>query len=37
MPERFTHGSSAQRVAWFKRGMDSGDPRSCGGSVATTR
>jgi len=29
MPERFTHGSSAQRVEWFKRGMDSGDPRSC--------
>jgi predicted metalloprotease len=28
-PERFTHGSSAQRVAWFKRGMDSGDPASC--------
>jgi predicted metalloprotease len=29
MPERFTHGSSAQRVEWFTRGMDSGDPRSC--------
>jgi predicted metalloprotease len=29
MPDRFTHGSSAQRVEWFKRGMDSGDPRSC--------
>jgi predicted metalloprotease len=29
MPERFTHGSSAQRVMWFKRGMDSGDPRAC--------
>jgi predicted metalloprotease len=37
MPDRFTHGSSAQRVEWFKRGMDSGDPRSCGGSVSTTR
>ena len=37
MPERFTHGSSAQRVEWFRRGMDSGDPRSCGASVATTR
>jgi predicted metalloprotease len=29
MPDRFTHGSSAQRVEWFKRGMDSGDPRAC--------
>ena len=29
MPERFTHGSSAQRVEWFKRGMDSGDPEVC--------
>lgn len=28
-PERFTHGSSAQRVAWFRRGMTSGDPASC--------
>jgi predicted metalloprotease len=37
MPDRFTHGSSAQRVEWFKRGMDSGDPRACGASVSTTR
>jgi hypothetical protein len=29
MPERFTHGTSAQRVDWFKRGMDSGEPRAC--------
>jgi len=29
MPDRFTHGTSAQRVDWFKRGMNSGDPRSC--------
>ena len=29
MPDRFTHGSSAQRVEWFSRGFDSGDPRSC--------
>jgi len=28
-PERFTHGSSAQRVASFNRGMTSGDPRVC--------
>jgi len=29
VPESFTHGSSAQRVRWFKRGLDSGDPRDC--------
>ena len=29
VPESFTHGSSAQRVSWFKRGMDTGDPRAC--------
>jgi hypothetical protein len=29
VPESFTHGSSAQRVAWFKRGMERGDPRAC--------
>jgi predicted metalloprotease len=28
-PERFTHGSSAQRVEWFRRGLDSGDPNRC--------
>jgi hypothetical protein len=28
-PERFTHGTSQQRVEWFKRGMDSGDPKVC--------
>lgn len=36
MPDRFTHGSSAQRVEWFRRGMDSGDPRSCGSSKQPT-
>jgi uncharacterized protein len=29
MPEKFTHGSSAQRVEWFKRGLDTGDVKSC--------
>jgi uncharacterized protein len=28
-PESFTHGSSAQRVRWFKRGLATGDPRQC--------
>jgi len=28
-PDRFTHGSSAQRAQWFKRGLESGDPNSC--------
>jgi predicted metalloprotease len=30
MPERFTHGTSEQRVEAFRRGMESGDPRQCG-------
>jgi len=29
VPESFTHGSSAQRVSWFRRGLERGDPRSC--------
>ena len=29
VPDAFTHGSSAQRVEWFKRGMQSGDIASC--------
>jgi predicted metalloprotease len=28
-PESFTHGSSAERSRWFRRGFDSGDPRQC--------
>jgi uncharacterized protein len=27
--ESFTHGSSEQRVSWFRKGFDSGDPRVC--------
>ncbi len=29
VPDSFTHGTSAQRYTWFKRGFDSGDPNSC--------
>ena len=29
VPESFTHGSSDQRVRWFKRGIDSGRPQDC--------
>ncbi len=29
VPESFTHGSSEQRVRWFKRGLDSGRARDC--------
>ena len=29
VPESFTHGSSQQRVSWFKRGMQSGKMRDC--------
>ncbi|MGQ9869206.1 neutral zinc metallopeptidase [Leptodesmis sp.] len=29
VPESFTHGSSAQRVRWFKRGMQTGDINQC--------
>jgi predicted metalloprotease len=29
VPESFTHGSSAQRVQWFKRGLDQGSINAC--------
>jgi predicted metalloprotease len=28
-PDSFTHGSSEQRVRWFKRGLETGNPGSC--------
>lgn len=28
-PDSFTHGSSAQRVRWFKQGIESGDMQQC--------
>jgi len=29
VPDAFTHGSSAQRVKWFRRGLESGQVRAC--------
>jgi uncharacterized protein len=29
VPESFTHGSSQQRMTWFKRGLDSGAVKQC--------
>jgi predicted metalloprotease len=29
VPDAFTHGSSQQRVRWFRRGMETGDIRQC--------
>jgi predicted metalloprotease len=28
-PDGFTHGTSAQRVEWLRRGYESGDPAAC--------
>jgi predicted metalloprotease len=36
-PEAFTHGSSEQRVTWFRRGLDSGDPENCDAFAAAAR
>lgn len=29
VPDAFTHGSSQQRVSWFRRGLETGDPDAC--------
>jgi uncharacterized protein len=29
VPESFTHGSSAQRARWFRRGLEGGEIRAC--------
>lgn len=29
VPDSFTHGTSAQRLKWFMRGFESGDPGQC--------
>jgi uncharacterized protein len=29
VPDAFTHGSSTQRVQWFKRGLEQGTPAAC--------
>jgi predicted metalloprotease len=28
-PESWTHGSSAQRMAWLRKGLETGDPNAC--------
>jgi uncharacterized protein len=36
VPESFTHGSSAQRVSWFRRGLDQGKLEACDTFAAAT-
>jgi predicted metalloprotease len=36
VPESFTHGTSAQRVSWFKRGVESGEIDACDTFAART-
>jgi uncharacterized protein len=36
VPESFTHGSGAQRVSWFQRGVQSGKIEGCDTFAATT-
>ncbi|MDY0014171.1 MAG: neutral zinc metallopeptidase [Rhodocyclaceae bacterium] len=37
VPDSFTHGSSAQRVSWFKRGLASGQLKECDTFKVTAR
>lgn len=36
VPESFTHGTSAQRSRWFKKGFETGDVNQCDAFNATT-
>ncbi|HTF95074.1 MAG TPA: neutral zinc metallopeptidase [Cellvibrio sp.] len=36
-PEAFTHGTSKQRMEWFKRGMETGDVKACNTFADTAR
>ncbi|MGE0860554.1 MAG: neutral zinc metallopeptidase, partial [Gammaproteobacteria bacterium] len=29
VPDSFTHGTSAERMQWFKTGFERGDPKAC--------
>lgn len=29
VPDSFTHGTSAQRARWFRRGLEAGDLKTC--------
>lgn len=35
VPDAFSHGTSAQRMRWFRAGFDSGDPNRCDTFAAT--
>ena len=37
VPDSFTHGSSAQRVEWFQRGLQSGRVDQCDTFAAARR
>lgn len=36
VPDSFTHGTSAQRLGWFKRGFETGNPQACNTFKART-
>ncbi len=36
-PDAFTHGSSAERVQWFRRGLETGDVAACDTFAAAAR